>query len=241
MKRESFLRRVCMISRSTGLPSLGLIILALAGGANASASMIYTNFGAGLSYDVLDSNPVGNAFDGTGSNYAEGSSFTPGSTANFGSLIIALSCVAANCPGADTVVVSLDADNSDSPGAVLESFTVLDSLLGPLGSNNAPLVLTSIVHPALTSSTRYWVTVSTTFVNDSIAWNLNNTGDVNDQANSADGGVTWFSPSGFTPGAFEVDSVPSGVPEPGSTGLVGGGLLVLLLAKARSEKMARRT
>jgi hypothetical protein len=80
--------------------------------------------------------------------------------------------------------------------------------------------------------TRYWVAVGAGLT-DTVAWNINTTGDVSDQAISTDNGASWFAPSGNTPGALEVDSVP----EPGSLGLLGSGavLISLLLHRRRYQ------
>jgi hypothetical protein len=181
--------------------SLALWILALAVPAVAWADPIFTNFGAGLSYDITTGGPVGNGLDSTGFNYAQGDTFVPAADANLGSIVIALSYLSVPT---DPITVALMADAGDQPGAVLERFTVDPSTLGALGTNNAPVVLTSLLNPLLTAGTRYWITVSSTVTN-SIAWSLNNTGDTAEEALSGDGGATWFSPSGLTPGAFEVD------------------------------------
>ncbi len=151
----------------------------------------------------------------------------------FSSLRIALSCFAF-CP--DPFFVALNQDAGNQPGAALETFAVPAGVLGPLGSNNPPLLLNSVLNPALMPATRYWVTVSAD-LNDSIAWNLNSTSDPAAEAISIDGGSTWFSPSGNTPGAFEVSGI---VPEPASVGLLLGaavllGLLRLLLSSKVTE------
>ncbi len=80
--------------------------------------------------------------------------------------------------------------------------------------------MTSVAHPTLTAGTQYWITVSSS-VNFAIAWNDNSTGDASDQAISSDGGASWFSPSGMTPSAYEVDGATS-VPEPSTTILLRG-------------------
>ena len=193
----------------------------------AGAATIYNNFGPGLTYDINSGNPVGNAFDGN--DYAEANTFIAPFSASFQSLQIALSC-AFSCP--DTFSVYLTADAGDEPGLTLENFSVAGGVLGPIGVYNSPLVLNSLLLPHLTAGARYWVAVRAPLT-DTIAWNLNTTGDVSDQAISTDSGATWFSPSGNTPGALRVDAVaPRGVPEPGSLGLlIGGGLLLSLLRR----------
>jgi hypothetical protein len=87
--------------------------------------------------------------------------------------------------------------------------------------------------PQLLTGVQYWVAV-TAPLTDTVAWNLNVTGDVSDQASSTDGGATWFSPSGNTPGALEVNAAPaSSVPEPGTSALLVGGALLLGLIRGR--------
>jgi len=95
-------------------------------------------------------------------------------------------------------------------------------------------VLNSLLLAHLSVGTHYWVAVRAPLT-DTIAWNLNTSGDVSDQAISTDSGATWLSPSGNTPGALRVDAVPLAVPEPGSLGLlIGGGLLLSLVRRQRS-------
>jgi hypothetical protein len=197
----------------------------------AAATPIFTNFGAGQSYDTSGGNPIGNAFDGN--TYAEGDTFVSGGNFNLGSITLALSYV---FPGSvpDNFTVALKTDSGNAPGStVLESWTVLGIALGPLGTNHLPLTLTSVLNPALTNGTRYWVTGSSDS-NDSIAWNWNSTGDSSDEAISLDGGSSWFSPSGLTSGALEVDSrviVPT--PEPSTIVLLCTGLLTLVALRGR--------
>ena len=163
-----------------------------------SAITISGNFGPNFGYSSDAGAPLGNAFDGN--RYAEATSFVPSSSTTFGSLAIALSCTAA-CPGSFTVALASDIDGQ--PGALLEAFTVSGESLGPLGSNNPPLVLNSLSHPVLTAGGRYWIEVVSDS-DESIAWNFNSTGEASSPAISADGGLSWFSPFGMESGAFQV-------------------------------------
>jgi len=163
-----------------------------------SAVTISDNFGKSLEYQADSGAPVGNAFDGN--TYAEATSFVPSSSTTFAALAIALSCTA-TCPGSFTVALASDIDGQ--PGTLLEAFTVSGESLGPLGSNNTPLVLNSISHPVLAAGDRYWVEVVSDS-NKSIAWNFNSTGDASSPRISSDGGSSWFSPLGMESGAFQV-------------------------------------
>lgn len=195
---------------------VGICVLSMGISAYASATVLFSNFGPGYSYDINSGNVVGDGYDG--SFYSEGESFTPGQNAAFGALRIALSEVYPGSQGAP-LTISLTADAGNAPGAVLESWLTAPGSLGLLGTNNAPLVLYSILNPTLLAGTEYWITASLTGLSNAVAWNWNSTGDLNAQA--INDGSGWFSPSGLTPGAFEVDSVASRVPEPSTLALFG--------------------
>jgi hypothetical protein len=115
---------------------------------------------------------------------------------------------------------------------VIESFAFTPAVLGSLGLNNPLVIATSILQPTLTSGTPYWITVVANDQRSSLVWNWNSTGDPANQAISTDGGASWFAPSGFTPGAFQIDSpAVIGAPEPAAGLLLAGGLLVVALRK----------
>jgi hypothetical protein len=197
-------------------------LLAFAGAAQATP--IFSNFGASHSYDTGGGLFVGDGnFDGT-ANYAQANAFTAGASANLGSVVIALG----NFGGqAASITVALRQDSgSNTPGSIIESFTLAGGSLGNFGDNNAALALNSVLHPLLNSGTQYWLSVSTSLPN-LIAWNFNNTGDIpaSAQSQSLDGGATWAAPFGNTRGAFEID--PATVPEPGTAVLLLAGLSAL--------------
>ena len=220
------LRRNFLVRRSALVAHAGLILLLLP--AVSSADIIFTNFGPGQTYNLSVGNIAGNDF--VGDNLAEGDTFAPTASARFGSISIALSCEVASCP--DPFTVDLTADSgADSPGALLESFTDSGLLLGPLGVYNPPITFTATGGPiTLAAGTQYWLTLSTDLSN-SIAWSLNTTGDTSDEAISQDGGATYFSPSGLTPGAYQINSATTAVaPEPDTTVLLAVGLALTGLA-----------
>src|SRR5215467_8091418 len=208
-KRATFSVSLLMWAAAAATPSI------------ASASILFTNFGPGQSYDVASGNIVGNGFDGN--NYAQGDTFVAKETQRFLSMSLALSCFF-GCPA--DFAISLNADTSGVPGTAIESFNVAGGILGVFGNSNPPVQVISVLKPLLTVGTRYWVTVSSP-IDNSIEWNFNSTGDPSNEAISTDGAATWFAPSGLTPGALEVDATP----EPGSLLLVGTFLSGLVLRK----------
>lgn len=204
-----------MTHRFALVTSIGVWVLLLAAPALADI-VVFSNFDSSFSYNTGAGNFIGNGLDGSGSNYAEGATFTPTTSADFSSLDIALSNFFGT--NTDTLTVSLDANSSGAPGAALENLTVGPGALGTFGNNNAPLLLDSVLHPLLTAGTQYWVTVSDATGGapppDSNVWNWNDTSDASSEAISTDGGTTWFSPSGLTPGAYQVNGTIQTVPAP---------------------------
>jgi hypothetical protein len=129
---------------------------------------------------------------------------------------------------------------ADSPGAVLASFNVMAGTLGTFGVYNAPVSFSAPPGITLTAGTQYWVTVADiSGGTDTNLWNWNSTGDSSDQAISTDGGMTWFSPSGLTPGAYELGSSAATVPEPSTLVLLSSGVIGLL--GSRWRRLRRRT
>jgi hypothetical protein len=209
---------------------LGMCVLSMGISSHALADVIFSNFGPGYSYNVSSGNVVGDGFDG--SIYSEGDSFAPIQNAVFGSLRIALSEVFPGSQGT-SLTISLTADSGNTPGAVLESWLLAPGSLGLLGNNNAPVVLNSSLNLTLLAGTEYWITASLGGMGNSVAWNWNSTGDMN--AHAINDGSGWFSPSGMTPGAFEVDSAAS-VPEPSTLALFG--LAFAGIARSRRKSSA---
>jgi hypothetical protein len=222
--------------RVKSIASVAVILLCVAilSPSGVVAATLFSNFGPSQSYDVNTGTVIGNDF--AGNNLAEGSTFTLSASATFGSLSVALSC-SISCP--DLFTVSLRRDSgADTPGTLIESFTRSGTLLGSFGVQNAPLVFNSALSPTLTGGTQYWLTVSSDIKN-SIVWNSNTTGDPSDQATSSDGGATWFSPSGLTPGAYEVDSLVT--PLPAALPLFATGLGALGLLGWRRKRNTQAT
>ena len=202
---------------------LCILVMTMAFPSVAPASVIFTNFGPGLTYNTMQGNQVGNGLNGH--NYGEASTFVPAVTAAFGSVTVALSCVV-GCPAPSTFSIVLSPDNDNlQPGPALETFNFVATTLGGIGNNNPPIVANSVLHPLLQAGTRYWISVvsSSGFV---FEWNLNSTGDTAPQAVRDNG--FWSSPSSQLPGAFQVDSAAS-TPEPAAALLLASGVMLGIL------------
>ena len=219
---------------------LGILVVVLAAPSAASASsVIFSNFGAGFSYDASVGNAVGD--DGFGLTEWVGETFTSGLTANLSSIEIALSSGFGSAT--DPLTVALRSSGSGAPGAILESFIVGAGAGGALGTLNSPILLMSTLFPLLTSGNQYWLTVQAPSTS-AYAWNFNNTGANAAHAISTDDGNNWdvFASTFFTPGAFQIDGNPTTdtppVPEPASLMLLGSGLIGA--AVSRRRKAARQ-
>lgn len=210
----------------------GLSTLILAGttpGVCRADTVLFSNYGPSFTYVLGLGDTVGN--DLAGSNWGAGDAFVSLATAPLSSIYVSAACTM-GC--SDNLVVNLDANAGGKPGAVLESFSVSASVLGPFGTFHAPLMLNSVLHPTLTAGTEYWVTL-TTDLNNTLVWNLNSIGQVSSEASSTDGGVTWTAPSSLATGALQVNGVSSTspVPEPASFGLLATGLAMLAGSRRR--------
>lgn len=176
--------------------------------AGAEASVLYTDLGAGNTYEESG--------DSTTPQYM-GAPFV--ATAS-GTLLDLLLPIAESGPG--TVDIGLYTNSGGEPGTALETWTgvsIYDSFAG-----QAPLDdLVSVVQPALISGSTYWVVVNST--SEDLAWDDDSIGIL---------GGTWFGsavndlgqafPDDYA-SALQVDGTSKATPEPGTIGLIGLGLL----------------
>lgn len=143
--------------------------------------------------------------------------FTPAVQATLTSIDVAISWAS----GTNSVVLTLNSDNSGVPGGVLESWTL--NSLPSFGFCCTAEVATAVSAVSLASGTQYWVTVAPGATDTRAIWtNTNTNGLLADQETL--GGP--FIPGNATLSAFSVNG-DLAAPEPISFLLVAGGLALL--------------
>jgi hypothetical protein len=206
-------------------------MLAILGSAvAASATDIFNDFGPGNTYNIGASYTISTAASEAGVTYATAADFTPSGNYALSSLVLAI----ANISGADSLDISINSDAAGHPGAVLESWTSASD--GTFGSQNAPIVLNSILNPVLFSGTQYWIVVFPGGADTWAGWNENNIY-VSDPlvSQSEDGGSSWPPSLANAPApAYEVTGSASSVPSPAP--LTGGAVLLLALAASKRAR-----
>lgn len=214
-----------------------LCLAAICGGA-ADADIIYSDFGPGDSYSSIDYSIASGGPTTLGTDFVAAQSAALDTVTGVWSSGFSGSFIA-------TWTVSLLADASGQPGAVLETWPV------DLTSVPTPVTLASTRHPELEAGMEYWLLL-TTFPTANGCW----CGGVFTRWAHNDEGVTggewvYWPPEG--PGGSFVDfysseSAPvievTGTPEPGTWVLLAGelGFLALVLAKTSKQnwRVSRR-
>jgi hypothetical protein len=198
----------------------------LAGGAGPGrADIIFDNFEPGDKYITESGRAVGFAspigvFEVATAFTVAGGSFT------LDQITLAVSLQG----GLNLLDVAIAASDGGLPGAVLETFH-FDGAMGPLGSDNPPLVAGSVLHPLLTEGSQYWVIASASGATTAV-WNFNSTGGTGPTATREDGGVWSLDDVQPLQGALRVSGTPAAGPDPPA--VPGPSSLALLVAGAVS-------
>jgi len=189
----------------------------------AGTITVYSNFGAGNSYDCCNGYTESGAGSFTGFNSLQAMAFTNATGQNLAltQIDIADSFVS----GDNSMTLNLYADNAGVPGAVLESWTVNN--LPALGTCCAVSRVFDVAGVVLQNGATYWLAPAS---DNSTweAWNWNVIGANGAGALSTDVGATWASGPYGPNGAFDVLGKPT-VPEPPAVLLVGTALAGILL------------
>jgi hypothetical protein len=206
--------------KNRALLGMAACLLVLGGSGPARADVLFSNFGAGQTYQTGVGWTLSTQASSVGQNFAQGDAFTPSETANVTSVSAAIGLVT----GANFIELRLFTDAGGKPGTLLESYDFTGAM-GNFGNANPPLTAASTVHPLLTAGQQYWL-IAFPSQNTWAAWNFNNTGDTGPHALTSDNGTT-YQVGTNTRGAFEVDGAFA-IPEPTSLALAGIGFCGLL-------------
>lgn len=125
--------------------------------------------------------------------------------------------------------ISLARDASGQPGAVLETLH-LDNALGPAGSNNPPVTVTSLTGPLLLAGQEYWLVESPSAPGNGVNWLTANIVPNPPQRGVKNGTGPWIISAvdnSSNPGAFSISGNSAPVPEPSSITLLSVGLILL--------------
>ena len=209
-----------------GTCALAAAALAVAGQANrVEAQVVYNNFGAGDSYNTA----TGWTVSTTPIDQKVAQQFTPSGTGVLTSIEVAMGLV----QGVNHFDLALLTDSSNTPGSVIESWSV-DNAMGTFGSNNVPIFLASALNPLISVGTPYWIAIGTSTQTWS-AWNWNDQGATGLLASGSNGG-SFNPPANNTLGAMRVTVRPSAVPEPSSMALLfGGGAGCMFMIRRRRK------
>lgn len=192
-------------------------ILFVAAG-QAGASVIYSTFGPGDSYDPGLGGTLG-GFAWPNQALANPFSFAGPQSYQLDSIELAAGIVL----GENQLNVSVMTDVAGAPGLVLESFSFTGQM-GVFGNVNPLLVGTSVTHPLLMPGTNYWLAASAPDPTWA-AWNKALPMLIGPHASSAGGGP--WSVADDSLEAFRINGMVAAVPVPGALllGIVGLGCL----------------
>jgi hypothetical protein len=183
----------------------------------ANAGVVFSDLDVGNAYSIIggyhisDTQPVG-------------MTFTAPTDFQLGEIDLALSAALFSSTN-DGLQVSLNADNSGSPGAVLSSWTLNNLPLSTVCCTLQKVVPASPLN--LTLGSLYWVLATTLDPTANFVWNFNLVG----VTTSGPAIVPALTSTPFLLGAFQVTAIP----EPGSIALCVGGLALILLGKFRRK------
>jgi hypothetical protein len=188
------------------------------------AGPIYSTFGPGDTYDTGLGYPVTRVvtIPGRPDRIDTANQFSFGGTTSYYLDTIELA-VALNW-GINELDVRLMSDVAGGPGTVIEAFNFKNAM-GPLGSNNPPLVGNSALRPVLSPGTCYWLAASVPNDDTAAEWNLSLPNVQGVIAQSLDTGPWIVTSPNEILGAFRVSGTP--VPAPGVFVLGGMGVAIV--------------
>lgn len=199
-----------ILKQTLGAPGALALVCAMGAVGSARGDVLYDNFGAGNSYQATS----GYGFGGSAPNFGQAMAFTANNSYLLTGGDFGVSLSSGLNPS--TFQITVHADESGLPGAVLEQVTVM-SQLGPFGLQNPPVVVNFLGTTLLNAGDQYWISMSAGAFTSAV-WNGNNTGDVGPRAFRLNGGPWTLATTGAR-GAFRLNGTL--VPSPGAIGLLG--------------------
>lgn len=209
-----------------------LLLMAIAGCVCLNAGQIvYTDFGAGSTYNTTTGKGVSGAFP----SIAEG--FTPTANGLLSEVDLALAYFNPS-PPLYNLTIALETNSSGIPsGTILDSWSFSDTTVT---STAAIYSFLSTATPALSTASEYWVVITANASDpNGYVWLENTQGVTGEDYNGGSGWQIGTPASSYPSLAFDVQiaSASSSVPEPGYAGVTG---LAILLAFGVSKRNPRK-